>query len=61
MDFVENLRVGKERAQAGFGAEQEGSSAVLGAGEVSRVGAAEDASAQGDELGRTAEFILLLQ
>ncbi len=61
MDCVENLRVGEERAQAGFGAKEDGSSAILGAGEVSRVGAAEDASAQGDELGRMAEFILLLQ
>lgn len=50
MGLVENLRVGEERAEAGRGAEEDEASAILGAGEVGRVGVAEDASAQGDEL-----------
>jgi len=52
MGFVKNIRVSKERAQAGFGTEQDRPPAVLGARKVGRVGVAEDASAQGDELTR---------
>lgn len=50
MDFVENIRIGEEGAEAGVGAEQDRPSAVFGAGEVGRVRVAEDASTQGDEL-----------
>ena len=50
MGFVENLRVSKERAQAGLCAEEDRPSAVFGAGIVSRVHVAEDASTKGDEL-----------
>ena len=52
MDFVENIRIGKESAEAGFGAEQDRPSAVFGAWEIGGVGIAEDTSAEGDELAR---------
>jgi len=50
MDFVENIRVGEERAEAGFSAEIDCPSAVLGTGEVGGIRVAEDTSTQGDEL-----------
>jgi len=50
MDFVENVRVGKEGTEAGTGAEQDRPSAVFDAGIVGGVRVAEDASTQGDEL-----------
>ena len=53
MNFVENIGVGKERAEAGFSAEIDCPSAVLDAREVGRVCVTEDASAQGDELAGT--------
>ena len=49
MGFVEKIRVSKERAEAGFGAEQDRPPAVFGAREIGRVCVAEDASAQGHE------------
>ena len=49
MGFVEKIWVGKERAEAGFGAEQDRPSTVFGAREIGRVCITEDASAQGDE------------
>lgn len=50
MDFVENLRIGEERTQAGVGAEKDHPPVVPGTRKVGRVRIAEDASAQGDEL-----------
>lgn len=55
MGFIENIRVGEERAQAGFGAEQDRPSAMFSAGKIVRIGVAEDASTQGDELTRTGD------
>lgn|GEM_PF-3057237 len=49
MDFVENIRVGKERAQAGLGAEMDRPTAIFGARKVSRIRVAEDPPAEGDE------------
>lgn len=56
MDFVEEIRVSKERAETGFGAEIDRAAAILGAREVSRIGIAEDAPAEGD---KTRMFLLL--
>jgi len=50
MDFVENIRIGKERTKAGLCAEQDRPSAVFGAWEVGGIGITEDTSAEGDEL-----------
>ena len=52
MNFVEHIRVGKERAQAGLGAEIDLPSAVFGAGKVGGVGIAEYPPAEGDEFAR---------
>ena len=49
MDSVENIRVGEERAEARLGAEINRPSSIFGAGEISRVGVAEDPSAESDE------------
>lgn len=50
MDFVEDIRVGKEGTKARFGAEKNRPPAISGARIVLRVGVAEDPSAQRDEL-----------
>ena len=50
MNFVENIRVGKEGAKTGFGTEQDRSSVIFGAWEVGGIGITEDTSTQGDEL-----------
>lgn len=52
MDFVENIGVGKERAEAGFCAKQDCPSAIFDAWIVRGIGITEDTSAQGDELTR---------
>jgi len=52
MDFVENIRVSKKRAEAGFRAEQNCPSAIFDARIVRGVCIAEDSSTQGDELTR---------
>jgi hypothetical protein len=57
MDFVENIRVSHERAEAGFGAEQDWPSAIFGAGKIRRIGVAEDPSAKRD---KTIAFLLLV-
>jgi hypothetical protein len=49
MDFIEHMRVGKERAAAGFGAEQDRPPAISRAWIICRVGIAEDPSAEGNE------------
>lgn len=50
MDFIENIRVGEERAQAGVGAEQDRPASIHSVREIVRIGVAKDPSAQGDEL-----------
>lgn len=50
MDFIEDIRVGQERAQAGFRAEIDRPTAILNAREIGRVRVAEFSTTQGDEL-----------
>ena len=50
MDFVEEIWVGEERAEAGFGAEQDRPPAIFGARIVLRIGIAENTPTEGDEL-----------
>ena len=45
MDFVENIRVVEERAEAGFGAEIDRPAAVFDSRKVCRIGVSEDAPA----------------
>lgn len=49
MDFVENVRVCQERAEARLGAEMDRPAAVLGAREIGRVSVAKDPTAEGDK------------
>ena len=49
MDFIENIRVRQERAEAGFRAEIDRPAAVYGTREVCRIGVAKDPPAEGDE------------
>jgi len=49
MDLVENIRIVKERAETGFGAQIDRPAAVFDSRKVCRVGVSEDAPAQGDE------------
>lgn len=49
MDFIENIGVGKERAETGLCAKKDRPSAVLNARKILRVGVAENPSAQGDK------------
>jgi len=50
MDFVENIRVSKERAQTRFSAKQDRPPAILDTRIVSGIRISEDAPAQGNEL-----------
>lgn len=50
MDFIEHIRVGKERSQAGLGAKQDRPSSIRYTWIVLRIGVAEDPPAEGDEL-----------
>jgi hypothetical protein len=50
MGFIENIRVSKERAKAGFGAEQDRPSVVFGTREISGIRIAENPPTQGDKL-----------
>ena len=50
MDFIEDIRVGKECAETRFGAEPDRPRAVDGTRIILRIGVAEDPSAEGDEL-----------
>ena len=50
MGFIEYLRVGQERTEAGVGAKQDRPSAIFGARVIRFVCVTKDASAQGDEL-----------
>ena len=52
MDFVEHIRVGQERAEAGVGAEQDRPAAIFNARVIGGIGVAEDTSAEGNELFR---------
>ena len=56
VDFIEQIRVGQERAQAGLSAEIDNPAAGLGVWKICRIGIAEDPSAEGD---KTLAFILL--
>ena len=49
MDFIKNIRVGQEGAEAGFGAEIDGPAAILGAWKIGRVRVAEFSPTQSDE------------
>ena len=49
MDFVENIRIVKERAETGFGAQIDRPATVFDSRKVGRIGVSEDAPAQGDE------------
>lgn len=49
MDFIEDVRISKERAEAGFGAEIDCPASMFGAGIVSGIGIAEDPPTEGDE------------
>jgi hypothetical protein len=57
MDFIENIRVGQERAKAELGAQIDRSAAILNAREIGRIRITEFSSAQGDEAG----IFLLIQ
>ena len=50
MDFVEQVRIGSERAQAGIRAEKNCPPAVLGAWIIGWIGIAKNPATQGDEL-----------
>jgi hypothetical protein len=50
MDSVEDLWIGEERAETGFGAQIDCPAAILGAREISRIGIVKDSSAEGDEV-----------
>ena len=50
MDFVEDIRVGQERAETGLRAEVDGAAAILSTREISRICIAKDPSAQDDKL-----------
>jgi len=50
MDFVEDIRVGKERPQTGLGAKQDRPSTVLDPRIIGRFYISKDASTQSDEL-----------
>ena len=49
MDFIEDIRVGEERAAASLRAEVDGPAAVLGAREIGRIRVAKDPPAESDE------------
>lgn len=49
MDFIEQVRISKKRAEAGLGAKAERPTAISSFGEILRVGVPEDASAERDE------------
>lgn len=48
--FIKNFRVRQKRAETGFSAEINGSTAILGAGKILRVCVKENSSAHGGEL-----------
>ena len=50
MYFIEQIRVGQERAETGFCAEEDRPSLVFGVREIGRIGVLKNAPAQGDEL-----------
>ena len=52
MDFVEHIRVGQERAEAGVGAEQDRPAAIFNAWVIGWISVAEDPPAEGDEFFR---------
>jgi hypothetical protein len=50
MDFIEDIRVGEECAEAGLRAEVDGPAAVLGAREIGWISVAKNPPAEGDEV-----------
>ncbi len=54
MDFVEDIRIGKECTETRFSAEEDGPPAIGCAGIILWIGIAKDTPTQGDEL-----FVLL--
>jgi len=57
-NFVENIRVGKERPQTGLGTKQDRPSTIFGTREVSGIRVTEDSSAEGDELSGAGSLFL---
>ena len=49
MDFVEDIRVSEERAEAGVGAKVDRPAAIFDAREICRISIAEDAPAESDK------------
>jgi len=49
VDFIEDIRVGQECAETGFGAEIDCPAAIFGPREIGRIGVAKDPSTEGDE------------
>lgn len=56
MDFIENVWVSEERAEAGFGAEIDRPAAILDARKIGWICIAEFSAAQGDEARRLLLF-----
>jgi len=57
MNFIEDLRVGEERLEAGFSAEIDRPAAIVKARKIRGIGVAQDPSAEGDK----ARMVLLLE
>lgn len=49
MDFIEHLRICQKRAEAGFGAEIDGSAVMFHARKIGRIGIPKDAPTERDE------------
>jgi hypothetical protein len=49
MDFIEEIGIGEERAETGFGAKVNGPAAMLNTGEIRGIGVAKSPPAQGDK------------
>jgi len=49
MDFIEQIRVGQERAKARIGAKQDRPTAIFSSGKIGRVRVAKDPPTEGDE------------
>ena len=56
MDLIEEIGIGKERAETGFGTQLNGPAAMLDMGEICGIGISEFPSAQGH---KTRVFLLL--
>ena len=56
MDFIEDVRVSEERAEAGFGAEIDRPAAIFKAREIGRIRVAKFSTTKGDEARRLLLF-----